>query len=442
MELLSIKREATLAEAFEDYIACRELRPSTRSDYRKRIKVVSAWLDKPMSQITAKMVRDKHAEIKEDRGHRQADAVFSVIRAVINFNSQVSYLEDDIEIKRNPVDILSALKLRQVLGTRIDDYIEDKDIGKWWLAVKRTNNRTASDYLQVLLLCGLRRTEGAMLKWENVDLESGVLLIPASNSKNHLPHKLPLSNYLIALLKERKSCSEGPWLFPSRYSQHENIRNPDKTLSRIVEETGVEFSLHSLRRSFVNIAAHPEVNADEMTLKALLNHRARDVTFRHYVTVHLDRMRPVMERISEFVLKRADEASAKYELSMNRGKPTVIRALPCDLEDMPDELLPANAKVKITPAEQVMVEAKIIWCISEGCRRKKDFYSKIGASFKVNAYELDRILNELEERKIVRASERPGGWIYYLVKAERETVEDKPKIDELVEVELTEITSS
>lgn len=50
------------------------------------------------------------------------------------------------------------------------------------------------DYLVLLLLTGLRRTEALRLRWENVDLKAGTLC--AVDTKNRSDHMLPMGRYV------------------------------------------------------------------------------------------------------------------------------------------------------------------------------------------------------------------------------------------------------
>jgi integrase len=74
------------------------------------------------------------------------------------------------------------------------------------------------------LFTGLRRTEAATLKWEDVDLEGKVLTIRSEVTKNHHEHRLPLSEFLCALLKQRKSKTQGSeYVFPGRDNKHHMV---------------------------------------------------------------------------------------------------------------------------------------------------------------------------------------------------------------------------
>lgn len=295
--------EITVRAALEEYIKTKTLKESTIDDYRKRIKFLDEWLELPIGSITPLMIRDKHLQLKS-RGARHADLIMGILGSVIQFAHHIEALKTSRPIAVNPVSVLTVLSQRSKPQTRIDEYIKDHELGPWILAVKQLENKTASDYLMFVLLTGLRRTEASELTWEKIDLANGILNIPKEDTKNGLPLRLPLSSYLIQMLRERKRCSRNEFVFGSRYNNRGNFISPERSIRCVRTYSGVYFKMHSVRRTFINLASHPDVGADELTLKALVNHVSGDVTFRHYLTVHIDRVRPVMQRISDLALSK------------------------------------------------------------------------------------------------------------------------------------------
>jgi len=67
------------------------------------------------------------------------------------------------------------------------------------------------DYLLLLIFTGLRRTEAITLKWSDIDFGEQTLTVPAEISKNHREHKLPLSDFILTLLAQRKARTDLGW---------------------------------------------------------------------------------------------------------------------------------------------------------------------------------------------------------------------------------------
>jgi integrase len=129
----------------------------------------------------------------------------------------------------------------------------------WLNAVLALDNGPARDYLQLVLLTGLRRSEALGLKWEDVDLLGRTLTV--KDTKNHRDHTLPLPDYLAGLLGAMPR--HGPYVF-------EGPRGLSSALEEVARRSGVRFCIHDLRRTFATIADNLDIPA--YGVKALLNH--------------------------------------------------------------------------------------------------------------------------------------------------------------------------
>jgi site-specific recombinase XerD len=100
-------------------------------------------------------------------------------------------------------------------------------------------------------LAGLRACEIAGLKWENVFVDQGSMVIIAETSKGHKERVLPLCAALIAEFS-RFGIRDGGWVIPRRDGRI--APNRPNTISRRVgaylHECGFGFTCHSFRHSF------------------------------------------------------------------------------------------------------------------------------------------------------------------------------------------------
>ena len=147
------------------------------------------------------------------------------------------------------------------------------------------------DYLFFLLLTGLRRGEGARLNWTDVDLQAR--RFTALDTKNNEPHTLPLSDYLLHLLKRRKEKAENQYVFPGP-GKHGYLIEPKKQLKKVVDRSRVNFTLHDLRRTFATIAERLDIPA--YALKRLLNHKMTNDVTAGYIVTDVERLRDPMQK--------------------------------------------------------------------------------------------------------------------------------------------------
>lgn len=130
------------------------------------------------------------------------------------------------------------------------------------------------DYFLLILFTGLRREEAASLRWDQVDLKGKTLKI--TDTKNHQVHVLPLSDFLYDLFHSRHAQPTAEFVFPSD-SKTGYVIEPRKVMEKVIRKSGVTFTLHDLRRTFITIAESLDIPA--YALKRLMNHKASyDVT--------------------------------------------------------------------------------------------------------------------------------------------------------------------
>ena len=286
-----------LAVAFERFFEARnKLSPHTVNNYQRTAKLyLKAWRRKPMNEITRQMVLAKHREIAKTRGEVTANNVMRHLRSVYNF---VAATQDDFP--PNPVTILGQARA-WYRERRRQTVVTAQDLPMWWKAVMAEPDY-ARDFLLMALFTGMRRGELMALRWDNVDLIARTLHLPTT--KNGDPLNLPLSTFLADLLTERKErAGESPFVFPGPGKQG-HLMETKKFLLRVSAGSGVSFTLHDLRRTFITIAESLDV--PYYALKRLLNHRANSDVTGGYIVVNAERLRGPVELIAARILELAD----------------------------------------------------------------------------------------------------------------------------------------
>ncbi|CAK0763722.1 Integrase family protein [Gammaproteobacteria bacterium] len=295
----TIMESKTLSEAFSDYLNRRILKPQTVFDINRCMKeIFPDWLDKPLVKITGDMAVSRHREYGE-RSQARANLAMRYLRAVFNF-AMAEYQSDDGEpiIKTNPVKKLSATKAWFRVDRR-QNIIKQHELSAWVTAIMELPNEVHRDYLLIVLLTGLRRSEALALTWDNIDLNGKTLTV--IDPKNHHDHTLPLSDYLTDLFIHRKAVTASNFVFAD--GQGHRISNFRHTQATITTKTGVSFTIHDLRRTFATIAESLDIPS--YALKRLLNHATGADVTAGYIVASVERLRAPMQKITDYVLKMA-----------------------------------------------------------------------------------------------------------------------------------------
>ncbi len=299
-------KAVTLAQAFEDFLEARKsLKPRTVSDYsRAMTKYFGDWLNKPLTQITKDMVERRHSKLGKAHGAAQANQAMRTLRAIFNFAAgKYEDARGRSLIPENPVKRLSQTRAWYRVEHR-RTVIKPHELSSWYGAVMVLNSDWATskaevvrDYLLLLLFTGLRRTECATLRWEDVDLEGKTLTV--IDTKNREPHTLPLSDFLYDLLSRRLEQSDSDHVFPGS-GRTGHIVEPRRHMERVAEQSGVSFTLHDLRRTFITAAERLDIPA--YALKRLLNHKIGNDVTAGYIVADVERLRKPMQIITNYFL--------------------------------------------------------------------------------------------------------------------------------------------
>ena len=154
----------------------------------------------------------------------------------------------------------------------------------------------ARDYLLLILFTGLRRSEAASLTWADVDFAARIIRVKASATKARRKLDLPMSSFVLALLEARRKIGDTHWIFPAD-SDSGRISEPKYPLELVKAETGIEISVHDLRRTFITAAENTNMSA--YALKALVNHVLHDNgdATAGYIRMTTDRLREPAQQV-------------------------------------------------------------------------------------------------------------------------------------------------
>jgi integrase len=152
--------------------------------------------------------------------------------------------------------------------------LHDWELPALWQAAEK-EGWPFGPYLQMLLLCGQRRTETALMKWSDVDLEAGVWTVPAEVTKSGRAHRVPLPAQAVAILDALPRLARRDFVFPGRRGPMTGWSKRLPTVYKATTAAGVApWTLHDLRRTMRTGLGR--LGVDRIISELLLNHAISD----------------------------------------------------------------------------------------------------------------------------------------------------------------------
>lgn len=233
------KASVTVGSLIPRYLADKEqrLRPSSLSNAKNHLN--NHWRplhDRPLTDVTRAEVAARHREVAQDRGPHAADRARAVLSGFFTWAIREGLTE------QNPVtNTNTATK-----PTSRERVLSNEELAAVW---KSCRDDDYGRIVRLLILTGLRRTEVAGMRWDEIDMAKAMWSIPASRMKNKRPHTVPLSREaldIIAAVPERvgREC-----VFGSGKGAFSGFSKAKKSLDKRLDGAAVEWTVHDLRRT-------------------------------------------------------------------------------------------------------------------------------------------------------------------------------------------------
>lgn len=172
-------------------------------------------------------------------------------------------------------------------------------------------NPESLDMLYLLAFTGMRWCEVAGLKWDDIDLTSGVLRIKRANVKGHINEpKTQASRRTVGLPDEvldrlrarrhRMIVEQHPglalgWVFPCKMGTHHRGYPLRTKLAKARDAAGIQirFTTHGLRRTYNDLARR---HADGLVVRSVIGHSSEAMT-EHYSHVDVGEKKAASEAV-------------------------------------------------------------------------------------------------------------------------------------------------
>jgi len=235
---------------------------------RLEMHVLPAWRDRKIVDIRRSDVRDLLERLE---GAVLPNRVLSLVKTIFRF-----------ALSRDWIDVSPAEGIRKPQAEQERDRVLTMaDMAQIWKAAEFLGY-PFGPYIRLLALTAQRRTEVAGMRWNDLDLDAAMWIIPAADTKAERRHYVPLSAIAVEILRGLPRL--GVYVFTTDGRTHmTNYAKLKARLDAFITATGGSvdpWRLHDLRRS---AATHMvRLGVREEVVSRVLNHAAKGVTARVY----------------------------------------------------------------------------------------------------------------------------------------------------------------
>lgn len=185
-------------------------RKAPRSQVDERImwdKLILPELGKfKVTEVSHDQVEALHRKITKERGTPiRANRTVEVLRKAYNLAIRWEWCES------NPAS--GVQKNREEKRER---FLSPEELARLSTALAEHGEPVSANAIRLLMLTGARKSEVLTATWAMFDLDKGVWVKPSAHTKQRREHRVPLSAVALALLREMRKTTDGPFVFPGK----------------------------------------------------------------------------------------------------------------------------------------------------------------------------------------------------------------------------------
>lgn len=244
-------------------------------------------------------------KLDQGLGQKSVKDILIVLKMILRYAAKHGYMEPHmIDIKfptgreRKELEVLSRTEQKQIM-----EYVQ--------------HNFTFPNLGIYICLCaGLRIGEVCALRWDDIDIEAGVinvsktiqriyvidgnqkhteLIIDTPKSKNSI-REIPIAKDLLRMIRPFKKMVNGRYYVLTNSPQPTEPRFYRVYYKRLMKQLGMpELKFHGLRHSFATRCI--ESNCDYKTVSVLLGHSSISTTLNLYVHPNMEQKKKCVEQM-------------------------------------------------------------------------------------------------------------------------------------------------
>ena len=261
----------TLREALERY--AREVVSGKKS--KGEISIVRWWAGSALGERSMASIRGKDIadtiKIKAESGASPKTVL--IYLATLRHMFNIAAREWGMESLRNPIDLVRKPRLPSGRNRRLvgDEHAR-------LMAAAQAYGGEIGPLITWAIETAMRRGEIAAMRWEHLDREARVLLIP--ETKTGVPREVPLSRAAMAILEEKSTRCSTPGLTNQGLIWSLRAESMSQAFKRVCKAAGVEgLTFHDLRHEAASRLSEKKFSPLEVA--AITGHKSMQMVKRY-----------------------------------------------------------------------------------------------------------------------------------------------------------------
>ena len=287
------RNEITYGDFFEEYYfphieARRRSAKGYRQMYETHLKQVFG--NHKVNQISRRMVQTFHDDL---RAQGLANATANRYLALLKSSYNTGIMMEVIDAKNPAIGI----PMFEEVGN--ERYLNEDELKRLMPVLMKTDNQIAR-ITHFLLTTGLRLGECLNCRWEHIDIDNRVMVIPSKNAKSKKTDSIPLNDAAVQVLEKCDKNLPYPFANPATGKPYVSIK---KGFLKLMEKATLQgVTAHTLRHT----AASMMINAGRSLydVQKVLRHSSSTVTER-YSHLSQQSVMAASDTISEQLMRAA-----------------------------------------------------------------------------------------------------------------------------------------
>lgn len=218
---------------------------------------VKHWRNRDIRELTKSDVN----KILDKKAKKYPSAANHAFRAISKFFNWT--VERDLLISSPS----QGLSLPSLLVKR-DRVLNEIELINIWKAAEEMSFPYGK-IVQLLILTGQRRGEVSAMRWEDLNYEEGIWVIPADLNKSGKQHIVPLTDEIVKILQSLPKIDDN-MVFPARGSEN-SVSGFSKWKAKLNNLSGaIDWTVHDIRRTVATGMAKLQVQPH--IIEKILNH--------------------------------------------------------------------------------------------------------------------------------------------------------------------------